>query len=175
MKKINLVVAGLATIGVLGLGQSAHAEETTAKVKVNPGGLQILEASNIEFGEIEVSKEGVTIEEEEASSISIEDLRGASSKGWTLTAKFKDTTFDGMALNVTPKIESNAGTATAGSKGKLSETPITIAEVADDKIVGTELDTKVSLNATLDIPAGKLANTYTTTIVWNLAEGPGTK
>ncbi|HGW2895121.1 TPA: WxL domain-containing protein [Enterococcus faecalis] len=177
MKKISLVVVGLATIGVLGLGQSAHAEETTAEVKVISAGIKIIEASDIDFGEIQVSKDGVTVEEEEAeaSSISIEDLRGESSKGWTLTAKLKDTTFDGMLLNVTPKIESNAGKATAGSKGSLSATPLTIAEVADDKIVGTELDTKVSLNATLDIPGGKLANTYTTTIVWNLAEGPGTK
>ncbi|EGO7756653.1 TPA: WxL domain-containing protein [Enterococcus faecalis] len=175
MKKINLVVAGLATIGVLGLGQSAQAAETTAGVEVVSAGIKITEASNIDFGKIQVTKEGVTVEEEEASSISIEDLRGSSSKGWTLTAKLKDTTFDGMLLNVTPKIESNAGTATAGPNGSLSATPLTIAEVADDKIVGTELDTKVSLNATLDIPAGKLANTYTTTIVWNLAEGPGTK
>ncbi|MGM0010942.1 WxL domain-containing protein [Enterococcus sp. DIV1059_1] len=175
MKKINLVVVGLATIGVLGLGQSAQAEETTASVKVNSGGIRISETSNITFDDVTVAKGGSTAEETDKSSITIEDLRGSSSQGWTLTAKLKDENFKGMALNVAPKIESNEGAATAGSKLSLNSDPQTIAEVADDKIVGTEFDTKVSLNATLDVPEEQLANTYTTTIVWNLAEGPGTK
>ena len=175
MKKISLVVAGLATIGVLGLGQSAHAEETTAQVKVNSGGIKISEAKNITFEDVTVTKGGSTAEETDKSSITIEDLRGSSSKGWTLTAKLKDKNFDGMNLNVKPKIESNAGVATAGSETILNSDPQTIATVADDKIVGTEFDTKVSLNATLGVPQEQLANTYTTTIVWNLAEGPGTK
>ena len=175
MKKISLVVAGLATIGVLGLGQSAHAEETTAQVKVNSGGIKISETSNITFEDVTVAKGGSTAEETDKSSITIEDLRGSSSKGWTLTAKLKDENFKGMTLNVAPKIESNGKVATAGSKTSLNSGPQTIATVADDKIVGTEFDTKVSLNATLDVPEKQLADAYTTTIVWNLAEGPGTK
>lgn len=175
MKKISLVVAGLATIGVLGLGQSAHAEETTAQVKVNSGGIKISETSNITFEDVTVAKGGSTAEETDKSSITIEDLRGSSSKGWTLTAKLKDENFKGMTLNVTPKIESNTGVATAGSKASLNSDPQTIATVANDKIMGTEFDTNVSLNATLGVPEKQLANTYTTTIVWNLAEGPETK
>lgn len=176
MKKISLVVAGLATIAVLGLGQSAHAEETTAQVKVNSGGITISETSNITFEDVTVAKGGATAKETDKSSITIEDLRGSSSKGWTLTAKLKDEeNFKGMTLNVAPKIESNGTVATAGSKTSLNSGPQTIATVADDKIVGTEFDTKVSLNATLGVPQEQLANTYTTTIVWNLAEGPGTK
>ncbi|MGN5996929.1 WxL domain-containing protein [Enterococcus faecalis] len=175
MKKISLVVAGLATIGVLGLGQSAQAEETTASVKVTSGGIKISETSNITFEDVTVAKGGSTAEETDKSSITIEDLRGSSSKGWTLTAKLKDENFKGMALNVIPKIESNAGVATAGSKTSLNSAPQTIATVADDKIVGSEFDTNVSLNATLGVPEKQLANTYTTTIVWNLAEGPVTK
>ncbi|EOH8749938.1 WxL domain-containing protein [Enterococcus faecalis] len=175
MKKISLVVVGLATIGVLGLGQSAHAEETTAQVKVNSGGIKISEAKNITFEDVTVAKGGSTAKETDKSSVTIEDLRGSSSKGWTLTAKLKDENFKGMALNVIPKIESNAGVATGGSKTSLNSAPQTIATVADDKIVGTEFDTNVSLNATLGVPEKQLANTYTTTIVWNLAEGPVTK
>ncbi|MET1943966.1 WxL domain-containing protein [Enterococcus faecalis] len=175
MKKISLVL-GLATIGALGLGQSAQAEETTASVKVNSGGIKISEATDITFNDVTVAKGGsIGTTEKDKSSITIEDLRGSSSKGWTLTAKLKDKNFDGMALNVKPKIESNAGKATAGSETSLNSDPQTIAAVADDKIVGTEFDTKVSLNATLDVPETQLESTYTTTIVWNLSEGPGTK
>lgn len=182
MKKISLVVVGLATIGVLGLGQSAQAEETTAKeeettaqVKVNSGGITISKTSNITFEDVTIAKGGSTATEKDKSSVTIEDLRGSSSKGWTLTAKLKDKNFDGMNLNVKPKIESNAGVATAGSETILNSDPQTIATVADADIKTTEYDTKVSLNATLDVPDRQLENTYTTTIVWNLAEGPGTK
>lgn len=175
MKNISLVVAGLATIGVLGLGQSVQAEETTATVKVNSGGIKISEATNITFNDVTVAKGGTTATEKDKSSITIEDLRGSSSKGWTLTAKFKDKAFDGMALNVTPKIESNATVAKPGSSTDLNSQPQTIATVADTDIKTTDFDTTVSLNAKLTVPEKQLATTYTTTIVWNLAEGPGTK
>lgn len=175
MKKISLVVAGLATIGVLGLGQSAHAEETTAQVKVNSGGIKISDAKNITFEDVIVAKGGSTATEKDKSSITIEDLRGSSSKGWTLTAKLKDENFKGMVLNVAPKIESNSTVAKPGSSADLNSQPQTIATVADTDIKTTEFDTNVSLNAKLTVPEKQLATTYTTTIVWNLSEGPGTK
>ncbi|EGO6697935.1 hypothetical protein GP419_002622 [Enterococcus faecalis] len=175
MKKSSLLVAGLATIGVLGLGQSAYAEETTAQVKVISGGIKISETENITFNDVTVKKGGTTATEKDKSSITIEDLRGSSSKGWTLTAKLKDENFKGMGLNVTPKIESNATVAKPGSAADLNSQPQTIATVADADIKTTDFDTKVSLNATLSVPEKQLATTYTTTIVWNLAEGPGTK
>lgn len=175
MKKINLVVVGLATIGALGLGQSVHAEETTASVLVKSGGIKISETKNITFNDVTVKKGGTTATEKDKSSIAIEDLRGSSSKGWTLTAKLKDENFKGMGLNVTPKIESNAAVAKAGSAAALNSQPQTIATVADADIKTTDFDTNVSLNANLTVPEKQLATTYTTTIVWNLAEGPGTK
>lgn len=176
MKKINLVVAGLATIGVLGLGQSAHAaEETTAQVKVNSGGIKILEAKNITFNDVTVAKGGSTATEKDKSSVTIEDLRGSSSKGWTLTAKLKDENFKGMGLNVAPKIESNNTVAKPGTAANLGSTAQTIATVADADVKTTEFDTNISMNAKLTVPEKQLAKTYTTTIVWNLAEGPGTK
>lgn len=175
MKKISLVVVGLATIGALGLGQSAHAEETTAQVKVNSGGIKIAEAENITFEDVTVSKSGSTAAEEGNSSITIEDLRGSSSKGWILTAKLKDENFKGMGLNINPKIESNTEVAQAGENTTLNLQGKTIAYVADADIATTDFDTNVSFNATLDVPAEQLEGSYTTTIVWNLAEGPGTK
>lgn len=175
MKKSSLVVAGLATIGVLGLGQSVHAEETTASVLVKSGGIKISDAKNITFNDVTVKKGGTTATEKAKSSITIEDLRGSSSKGWTLTAKLKDENFKGMGLNVTPKIESNDKVAKPGSSSDLNSQPQTIATVADTDIKTTDFDTNVSLNAKLKVPEKQLATTYTTTIVWNLAEGPGTK
>lgn len=175
MKKINLVVVGLATIGAMGLGQSVHAEETTASVLVKSGGIIISETKNITFNDVTVKKGGTTATEKDKSSIAIEDLRGSSSKGWTLTAKLKDENFKGMGLNVTPKIESNTTVAKAGSAADLNSQPQTIATVADADIKTTDFDTNVSLNAKLTVPENQLATTYTTTIVWNLAEGPGTK
>ncbi|MBC1952688.1 WxL domain-containing protein [Listeria welshimeri] len=174
MKKISLVV-GLATIGVLALGDSAHAEETTASVEVKSGGMKISNATNITFNDVTVSKDGTTANEKEASSISIEDLRGSSSKGWTLTAKLKDENFKGMGLKLVPAIESNSTVATAGTPENLNAEPQTVASVADNKIKNTEFDTEVSLNAKLNVPATQLATNYTTTIVWNLSEGPGTE
>lgn len=56
MKKISLVVAGLTTIGVLGLGQSVHAEETTASVLVESGGIKISDTKNITFNDVTVKK-----------------------------------------------------------------------------------------------------------------------
>lgn len=174
MKKISLVV-GLATIGVLGLGQSVHAEETTASVLVKSGGIKISDTKNINFNDVTVKKGGTTATEKDKSSITIEDLRGSSSKGWTLTAKLKDENFKGMGLNVTQKIESNATVAKPGSAAYLNSQPQTIATVADADIKKTDFDTNVSLNAKLTVPEKQLATTYTTTIVWNLAEGSGTK
>ena len=175
MKKISLVV-GLATIGVLGLGQSVHAEETTASVLVKSGGIKISDTKNINFNDVTVKKGGTTATEKDKSSITIEDLRGSSSKGWTLTAKLKDENFKGMGLNVTTKIESNATVvAKPGSAAYLNSQPQTIATVADADIKKTDFDTNVSLNAKLTVPEKQLATTYTTTIVWNLAEGSGTK
>lgn len=175
MKKINLAIVGLAALSVLSFGQTAHAEETTATVNVNSGGIKISEATNIDFNDVTVSKGGTTTTEKNKSSVSIEDLRGSSSKGWTLTAKLKDNNFDGMSLNVVPKIEANTGVAEAGTKSTLNSQPQTIAAVSDENIASTEFDTNISLNATLDVPEKQLSNTYTTTIVWNLAEGPVTK
>lgn len=56
MKKISLVVAGLATIGVFGFGQSVHAEETTASVLVKSGGIKISDTKNITFNDVTVKK-----------------------------------------------------------------------------------------------------------------------
>ncbi|WP_285046998.1 WxL domain-containing protein [Lactococcus petauri] len=175
MKKISLAVVGLATLGVLSFGQSAHAEETTANVKVNSGGIKISDVTNINFNDVTVSKGGTTTTEKDKSTVSIEDLRGSSSKGWTLTAQLKDNNFKGMSLNVVPKIEANTEVAEAGTKATLNSSPQMIATVSDEKVSSTEFDTNVSLNATLDVPAKQLSNTYTTTIVWNLAEGPVTQ
>lgn len=175
MKKISVAVLSLATVGVLALGQSVQAEETTATVTVNSGGIKISNATNINFNDVTVSKGGSTSTEKEKSSVSIEDLRGSSSKGWVLTAQLKDKNFDGMSLNVVPKVEANTEVAEAGAKSTLNSQPQMIATVSDEKVASTEFDTNVSLNATLDVPEKQLSNTYTTTIVWNLAEGPVTK
>lgn len=174
MKKISLVVAGLATIGVFGLGQSVHAEETTASVLVKSGEIRISDTKNITFNDVTVKKGGTIATEKDKSSITIEDLRGSSSKGWTLTAKLKDENFNGMGLNVSPKIESNSTVAKPGSSADLNSQPQTIATVEDTDITTTDFDTNVSLNAKLTVPEKQLATTYTTTIVWNLSEGPGT-
>lgn len=174
MKKISLVVAGLATIGVFGLGQSVHAEETTASVLVKSGEIRISDTKNITFNDVTVKKGGTIATEKDKSSITIEDLRGSSSKGWTLTAKLKDENFNGMGLNVAPKIESNSTVAKPGSSADLNSQPQTIATVEDTDITTTDFDTNVSLNAKLTVPEKQLATSYTTTIVWNLSEGPGT-
>lgn len=174
MKKISLLV-GLAALSALSFGQSVHAEETNATVKVKSGGIKIANVTNINFNDVTVSKSVATTTEMDKSTVSIEDLRGSSSEGWTLTAKLKDNKFDGMSLNVVPKIEDNTAVAEAGPKATLNSSPQTIAAVSDETVASTEFDTKVSLNATLDVPAKQLSDTYTTTIVWNLAEGPGTK
>lgn len=175
MKKFSLVVASVATVGVLGLGQTVHADDTTASVVVKSGGIKISQAQNITFNDVTVTKGGTTAEEKDKSSITIEDLRGSSSKGWTLTAKLKDENFKGMGLNITPKIESNATVAKAGTAADLNSQPVTIATVADADVKTTDFDTNISLNAKLTVPEKQLADTYSTTIVWNLAEGPGTK
>ncbi|WP_317946584.1 WxL domain-containing protein [Carnobacterium maltaromaticum] len=174
MKKISLAVVGFVTIGVLGLGKSVYAKETTASVLVKSDGIKISETKNITFNDVTVKKGVTTVIEKDKSSITIEDLRGSSSQGWTLTAKLNDENFKGMRLNFTPKIESNATVAQAGSSVDLNYQPQTIATVADTDIKTTDFDTNVSLNGKLTVPEKQLATTYTTTIVWNLAEGPGT-
>lgn len=172
MKKISIVAVGFVTVGVLRLGDIAYAEETTASVKVNSGGIKISEIKNITFNDVTVRKGGLIATEKDRSSVSVEDLRGQNSKGWTLTAKLKDENFKGMELNVAPKVESNTNAAKAGAAANLNSQSQKIASIADMDIKTTEFDTNVSLNVKLNIPEKQLANTYTTTIVWDLVEGP---
>ncbi|MBO0441286.1 hypothetical protein [Candidatus Enterococcus ikei] len=134
IKKISLTVAGIAVVGILGLGQSAYADETSASVNVNSGGIKISQATDITFNDVTISKEAATVTEKEKSSISIEDLRGESSKGWRLTAKLKDENFKGMALNISPEVISNTAVEKAGITANLNSHEQPIAYVADTDI-----------------------------------------
>lgn len=180
MKKINLAVVGLVTLGVLGLGQTANAAEnqvgeTTAAVEVKAGPLTIKDfPKDIKFGDVYINGGSMKAEENKAS-ITIEDFRGSSSKGWVLNASLKgEKDFKGMQVTLSPMVTSNKDVAKP-TKQILNDKGQPIATVADADITQTEFDTSMTLNAKLDIPADQKAATYNTTIVWNLAEGPGTE
>ncbi|MDG6120830.1 WxL domain-containing protein [Lactococcus formosensis] len=180
MKKVNLAVAGLVALGTVAFVPSVNAAEnqsgeTTSSVEVKPGMLTIKEfPESIAFESQTITGKDMTAKESEESSISIEDLRGSSSKGWSLNASLKgEENFKGMALTLSPEITANGDVATS-TEQTLNSKGQPIVTVADGDITKTDFDTSMKLHAKLDIPAKQLANTYSTTIVWNLTEGPGT-
>lgn len=179
LKKNNLLVLslGFIVIGGLTISQVVNADEekqTTAKVTINAGDLTLTNVDNIDFGSTTIAGSDVDLSENTAT-VSIEDFRGSSSKGWTLKAKLQEGNFNGMGLKFTPEITENISIASASATENLNTEDQLIASVSDDDILNTEFDTAMRLNATLNIPAKTKANTYTTTIVWNLAATPETR
>lgn len=179
MKKISTLALalGIFTIGGLVLTQTANADDskdTTAQVTVEAGNLTLTNVDNIDFGKETIKGKDIDLKSN-IGSVSIEDLRGSNSKGWTLTAKLKEGDFNGLGLKFSPTITSNEEVAIATETGYLNVDEQRVASVSDDNIIDTEFDTMLDLNATLNIPAKTKANTYTTTIVWNLASTPETR
>lgn len=182
MKK-NYTLFALAALSVtLGLGaQRVSADDTKnteASVVVNAGELNIKSADAIQFKAITIDGTSHDVTEKDGTSakVSLEDFRGSSSKGWTLKAKLKSGDFNGLGLKFAPSVLSNASSATAASEtSNMNTQEALIASVSDDKIPDTEFDTSIQLNSKLNVPAKTKANTYTTTIVWNLAATPETK
>lgn len=179
MKKISTLALalGISTIGGLVLTQTANADDsknTEARVTVEAGDLTLTSVNDINFETKKISGEDITIQAVD-SEISIQDLRGSSNKGWTLTAKLKEGDFNGLGLKFSPKITSNEKVAIATETGYLNVGGQQVASVSDESIVETEFDTVLNLKPSLNIPAKTKANTYTTTIVWNLASTPETR
>ncbi|MGC3749219.1 WxL domain-containing protein [Enterococcus faecalis] len=182
MKKIYLIIVlGFFTLTGMFLEQNVNANEsrtTEAKVVVNPGELKFKSVDNIQFEDVKIDGKNKEIFEKGTlkAKVSIEDFRGSNSKGWILKAKLKDSNFSGMSLKLLPSINFNKDAATVESDiPNLNSQEVVIASIADNKIMSTEFDTEIQLNASLTIPARIKAATYSTTIVWNLATTPETK
>lgn len=179
MKKYSTLALtlGITAIGGLVLAQTAYADDskdTIAKVTVEAGALSLPTVDNIDFGSQTITGEDMELSNKDAKIV-INDLRGSSSKGWTLTAKLKEGNFSGMGLKFNPQIITNDEVAVASETQHLNTDLQLVSSIADDKIVNTEFDTSVALGATLNIPAKTKANSYSTTVVWNLAETPETR
>ncbi|WP_338350863.1 WxL domain-containing protein [Enterococcus faecalis] len=181
MKKMNvLLTVGLTTFGAIALGQVAHADDskdTQASVVVKEGDLSIKNVDDIAFTDIHLDGKAKDVQEKEGTQakVTVEDFRGSSSKGWTLKAKLKEGNFNGLGLKLSPSLNSNKESATTVTEtNSLNEEEALVASVADEKIKETEFDTEVQLNAKLNVPEKTKANTYKTTIVWNLAATPET-
>ncbi|MBE9897204.1 hypothetical protein G8C15_18020 [Enterococcus casseliflavus] len=180
MKKISklALVLGISTIGGLVLAQTttANADEQTsnAQVTVKAGELTISQLTDLDFGTETIAGKDIDLTSTNGK-VGIEDFRGSSSKGWTLTAKLQDGDFNGLGLKFSPTISANSEVARATETENLNIEGQLVASVDDESIINTEFDTMLDLNASLNIPAKTKANTYTTTIVWNLAATPETR
>lgn len=179
MKKISTLALalGISTIGGLVLTQTANADDskdTTAQVTVNAGELTLTSVDDIDFGSLEISGEDL-IAKASKTALSIEDLRGSSDVGWTLKAKLKDDNFNGMNISFENVEVSTNGQSVKTVSNTLNSQDQTMLIAADETIGLTEFDTNYSFVPVLDIPAKTKANTYTTTIVWNLASTPETR
>ena len=179
LKKVNLLILGLGIIVIGGgsLSKIAHADDskqTTAQVTIDAGDLTLTNVDNINFGSTTIMGSDIDLFEETAT-VSIEDFRGSSSKGWTLKAKLQEGDFNGMGLTFSPEITANSNTVLASTTQNLNTEDQSVASVSDDNILDTEFDTSMRLNAALNIPAKTKANSYRTTIVWNLSATPETK
>lgn len=178
MKKISTLALalGISTVGGLVLTQTANADDskdTTAQVTVNAGELTITSVDDINFGSLEISGEDLKAKASK-TALSIEDLRGSNDVGWTLKAKLKDDNFNGMNISF-EEIEHNNIDSVEIVSNTLNSQDQTMLIAADETIGLTEFDTNYSFVPVLDIPAKTKANTYTTTIVWNLASTPETR
>ncbi|MGX7173944.1 WxL domain-containing protein [Enterococcus ratti] len=182
MKKINLV--GVVCLGAIIIGgvmqnQMVHADSksTQARVVVNPGQLSIKSADNLVFADIQIDGTDHVVHEPEGTNakVTVEDFRGTTSKGWTLKAKLSEGNFNGLGLKLTPALNTNTEVATvATNTSNLNNQDQLIASIDNDRIANSDFETEILLNATLNIPKNTKVNTYTTTIIWNLAEGPET-
>ncbi|WP_429969550.1 WxL domain-containing protein [Enterococcus sp. AZ179] len=175
MKKISTLVLtlGISTIGGLVLAQTAHADDsatTNAQVAVTAGDLKIISVGDIDFGSQKISGGDLTAKAS-TTKVSIEDLRGSSDVGWTLKARLNDNSFDGMTFSMEETQISNGYSVDFGSN-EINSQDQTILIAADETIGLTEFDTEFSFIPVLNIPAKTKANTYSTTIVWNLASTP---
>lgn len=182
MKKFStLLILGATISGIFVSTEAVKADETKntqASIIVKAGDLKIKSADSIQFSDVTIngSEQNIVEKSGTKSKMVVEDFRGSSSKGWTLKAKLKEGNFNGIGLKLAPSINSNKDVATAaGETQNLNTTESLVASVSDVKVVNTEFDTEIQLNAKMSIPANIKANTYATTIVWNLAATPETK
>lgn len=180
--KLMTVIMGLTTSGVFFV-QNAHAEvkETEASVVVKGGELSLKSVDNINFTDVKINgKDQDVIEKDNENTpkakLNIEDLRASESKGWSLKAKLKEGNFHGMGLKLAPTITANGQAAeTVKETQNLNTDEQLVASVSDDKVKDSEFDTEMMLNAKLNIPSKTRANSYSTTIVWNLTTSVETK
>lgn len=186
MKKINLAAAVLGTITMGGLvsGLTAQADtltgQTTTSLTVKPGTLDLTPSQTINFDDVTIKREDQTIKEKDASKVAISDLRGSIDAGWTLKVKktdAKDGGFGakedrGVDISLAPSSEKEYVTSAAEFTVNTEEQKV--AEITGAKIQESDFDTEVALGANLHISSKTFAQTYKTTLTWNLTAGPET-
>ncbi|WP_429976236.1 WxL domain-containing protein [Enterococcus sp. DIV0086] len=173
MKKalVSTTLLGVLMGAGLFIQTSVYAEtanNTTANITINGGGLNIDNLASIDFGSITLNgkKQTISPKTPAAPILSIHDYRGKTD-GWSLQAGYeKDKALGGgMTLKLNPSSD-QGGTV---SQVSLSTTMAPIYKLTKADL--DKQDTNLTLNPTIDVPANTPATNYTGTIVWNAVEG----
>lgn len=186
MRKISLACLVLGTVIVGGICSSTLVQaadtlagDTTTSVKVNPGPLVVKPDKTITFEDITIKDEDQKIDEKTKSKVDISDLRGSIDTGWTLKVKKIDDDKDGFGnksdrgidIHLTP---TSVDYVSAAESFTVNDKEQKVASISQEKIKDTEHNTSVALGAQLNISKDAYAQTYKTTLMWNLTAGPET-
>ncbi|ECR3484787.1 TPA: hypothetical protein P0372_000628 [Listeria innocua] len=183
MKKISLAFLVLGTVTVGGVFSSTLVQadtlagDTTTSVKVNPGPLDMKPDQTIAFEDVTITGKEQSINEKTESKVDISDLRGSIDTGWTLKVKKIDGETDGFGNKANRGIDvsltpTSAGYVTAAESFIVNDKEQLVASISKENIQQTEIETSIALGAKLNISEKAFAQTYKTTLSWNLTAGP---
>lgn len=184
MKKVSLACLACLALGVNVIGSSASIGQadtlsgnSDTSVKINPGPLDLAPDKTIAFDDITINGKEQSVNEKEKSKVNISDLRGSMDTGWTLKVKKVDGKSDGFGEKKSRGIDislspTSVAYVTPAKSFVVNDIEQTVASISTENIKNTEFNTSIGLGAKLEISEKAFAQTYKTTLVWNLTTGP---
>ncbi|MEJ6348927.1 WxL domain-containing protein [Holzapfeliella sp. He02] len=142
-------------------------KNSTASIQINAGNLEIADKKDITFSPVTLNGQNHNNHQENSNSfIKINDFRGATT-GWKLSVtsdnRFTD---NGINLYFNPKAD-NSNVKTDSQNLLINNEAQNVAYMGSANRE-TPLTSQINLNAYLNIPANARANSYETTLTWNL-------
>ncbi|GEP25299.1 WxL domain-containing protein [Lentilactobacillus diolivorans] len=198
MKKLvrNSMLVGAVVLGIGSLGTVAQAATTpaspvpstssTATADITPGKITLSSAPSFQFGTVAASANDISYKSTSTSG-SLDIADAGTGTGYTVTvAASPFTATGGAGLKNAQLLLDNKETdpikaddvdnvstpPTLVAKLSLSSSPVTVVSAAAGKGVGAYTGTYGSTDASLEVPAGNIGGSYSSTLTWTLGNAP---
>ncbi|KRL65838.1 coaggregation promoting factor [Lentilactobacillus diolivorans DSM 14421] len=188
---VGAVVLGIGSLGTVAQAATTPASpvpstSSTATADITPGKITLSSAPSFQFGTVAASANDISYKSTSTSG-SLDIADAGTGTGYTVTvAASPFTATGGAGLKNAQLLLDNKETdpikaddvdnvstpPTLVAKLSLSSSPVTVVSAAAGKGVGAYTGTYGSTDASLEVPAGNIGGSYSSTLTWTLGNAP---